>query len=300
MRIATRNRTAIARLVLVACLIACVSGCGLSRPQIAAARGFADATATLGRIGADEFSGLRSGIVEMNTRALALDDSAPASSYLYDRPTRLGEMRRRIEACEALAAYGTLLGSLAGGDRSDSLAKAATTLVERTDAALGDALTDEQAAAISGSISGLGGLLTAARRAHAVRTLARSFAPVLDSIAFLLERDFALGRGADGFLAAHENAARDLQLAASLVLDAPAARSATERELAARALETAHRAFERDSAVASSAARAVVALREANGRLLRELASRKPDPSSFRALAKAARELADLCRILSK
>ncbi|GAB6111757.1 hypothetical protein [Desulfomicrobium salsuginis] len=195
------------------------AGCATTAPQRDATEAFGLATERIGRLGEDEFTAVRSGIIRLNTHQAILDGRVKSTDLQYDGPATAAATAERISACKTLRMYGDLLMRLASDDRSQFVRRSAITFADSAAETMGASLNPRQQAAIDGIIDGLTRIWTERRKENSIREVVLAFEDVVNTMADRILADFILDGRPTSFLAVYEAEARQLQSMADSMLD---------------------------------------------------------------------------------
>jgi len=282
-------------------LILCFStGCALTAKQKAAVSQFSDSAATLGDVTSSELKAMRHGAVKMTIERLLLGgkskDPNLGDQTSLDRGFELNRVETVSAATLALAAYGKTLASLVDDTQSADLNVASHEFV----ASLGNVpeakkqLTDEQLEAIGTAIQEVGTLWVDWKRKQAVTTIVKASRQAVAHLCDLLIRDFDPKRGwvalqlqviEDPLIAEATNALYD-------------GRTYNDRKIALDAFRLAHGNKMRRTEVLTRVVDAAVAMKQANGALVRAVDQLGWSVQDIRSFAERVRSLTNAAHII--
>lgn len=288
------------RIITCCSFVIALSSCGLSANQIVKTQSFGTATASIGKLGEEEFVNIRKGIIEMNQELVAIDNTKTADSLVFDKPTYTEPTAKRVAASKALKLYGELLSKLASEDRSENLQKAANALLDNTSAALDKDLADDKKGAINKLIVGLGSFWVEKKKSEATKEIIFAYQEPVNELADLLSQDFSLDDGALGYLKAYETTAKRLKNAAMKLVNAGDKYSVLERDRAVHALVLADSAITRANELNNKAKKSIEGLKKANAELVKVMSNQKYTTEDIKDYAKQIQELVNTYQVLSK
>lgn len=294
------NMKCLIRILCFFIFIAMTSGCGLTGNQIVKTQSFGAATASIGKLGEDEFTNIRNGIIEMNKELVTIDNTKKSDSLVFDKPAFAGPTSKRIAACKALKLYGELLVDLATEDRSANMQIAAKSLIDNTAVALNKDLSDEQKGAINKIIVGIGSFWIEKKKSDALKEIVPAYKESIDNLADLLIEDFSIEDGSLGYLKAYDVTAERLKNAAIILVNAGDKYNVLERDRAVHALVMAEEAKIRANELSKKAKNAIESLKKANTELVTVIKDKEYSTGDIKDYAKQIQELANMYQVLTK
>jgi hypothetical protein len=287
--------------ILACCSLAVVlSSCGLTANQIVKTQSFGSATASIGKLGEEEFVTIRNSIIDMNKELVVIDNTKTADSLVFDKPTYAEPTSKRVAASKALKLYGELLSKLVSEDRSENLQQAANSLLDNTSAALQQDLADDKKGAINKLIVGLGSFWVEKKKAAAVKAIIFAYQEPVNELADLLIQDFSLDDGGLGYLKAYETTAIRLKNASIRLVDAGGKYSVLERDRAVNGLVLAETAIARSKELSSKAKKSIEGLKKANAELVKVMSNQHYTSDDIKNYARQIQELVNIYQVLSK
>lgn len=290
----------IARILTFTLLVALLSGCGLTSQQIVKTKSFGTETASIGKLGEEEFVNIRNGIIEMNKLFVSIDFAQSSESFVFDKPTSAESTQKRIAACKALKLYGELLVILVTEDRSENLQKAATALIDNTAVALDKEPSEEQKGSINRIIVGLGSFWVDKKKQDSVNEIIPAYKQSVDNLADLLIKDFSLEDDSEGYLRGYIVTANRLKNASLRFVNAGNKYTVLERERAVYALVMAEEAITRATELSKKAVRAIESLKKANEELTKVIREQEYTTEDIKKYSRHIQELLNMYQVLAK
>jgi hypothetical protein len=286
------------RILSCALVVALISGCGLTNNQIVKTQSFGAATASIGKLGEEEFVNIRNGIIEMNKELVSIDNTKTSNSLVFDKPTFAEPTSKRIAASKALKLYGELLVKLVTEDRSENLQKAANAFIDNTAVALNKELSDDNKGAINKIIVGLGSYWLDKKKADSAKEIVPAYQQPVDDLADLLREDFSLEDGL-GYLKAYETTAKRLKNASMRLVNAGNKYTVLERDRAVHAFVMAEKAIIRSTELSKKAKKSIGNLKKANTELVKVIGEQKYSTDDIKVYAKQIQELVNMYQVLT-
>ena len=252
-------------LVFLCCL---ATACATTAPQRDAAEAFGLATDRIGRLGEEEFTAVRNGIIRLRKFQAILDATATAEDLQFDAPATPQTTAQRISACKSLRMYGDLLMRLASDDRTQFVRRSAIVFADSVSESQGTSLNAAQQAAIDNVIEGLSRLWTEGRKTDSIRAVILAFEDTVNALADRILADFVLDGASGSFLAAYDEAARRLRDTAVPVIDAGSSVDADQRRQAVNAHYMAQAALVRAQEVGLRMHNAIGIFKRANAEIV--------------------------------
>lgn len=282
---------------LILFLTILVSGCGLSQSQRQGVQSFGQATATLGKVGQDEFVQSRQDVIAMNQYRLKLG-AGEVNLEKMDGSFTLQRVQLRVAALQALQDYGELLWQLASKDLNKDFGAAAGQFVTSLRSVKGLELSEDKAGAITLIATSVGGLLLEAARAKAVQRIVEETSPVVQKLADLVKNTF--DDEGTGWSAGYEQAIKtldgDLIVARKQLADGPHPNRAIVAEASAYLAKSTLRFKESSHLIKEAAGQLATAERE-----LKELLKHEDvTPARISAYTQSIKQLIQAIKILEK
>ena len=281
-------------------IIIFLSGCGLSSNQIVKTQSFGAATASIGKLGEEEFVNIRNGIIEMNRELVSIDNTKTSNSLVFDKPTFAEPTSKRVAASKSLKLYGELLVKLVSEDRTENLQKAANALVDNTSAALGKALSGEKKEVIDRIIVGFGSFWIEKNKADTTKEIITAYQKPINDLADLLKEDFSVDDGSLGYLKAYQTTAKRLKNASMRLVNAGNQYTVLERERAVHAFVLAEMAITRSSELSKKSKKVIDGLKKANEELVKVIREEDFSTDDIKSYAKQIQELSNMYQVLTK
>lgn len=280
------------------CLLA--AGCATTAPQRDATEAFGLATDRFGRMGEEEFTAVRNGIIRLRKFQAILDSAAAADDLQFDAPATSETTAERLSACKSLRMYGDLLMRLASDDRTQFVRRSAIVFADSVEETLGASLDAEQQAAIDNVIAGLSGFWTQKRKTESIRNVLLAYEDVVNAMADRIQADFVLGGAPGTFLAAYDDAARRLQDTAAPIVDAGPSVDPNLRRQAVNAYYMAQAAQVRARDIGVRMENAVGTLKKANAEIVSGTRGKACDTELIKEYGRLIQKIANLRQVMPR
>jgi len=287
-------------LVLPLLPVLLLSACGLTSHQIIKTQSFGSATASMGKLGEEEFINIRRDIIAMNKELVAIDNSKLANSLNFDKAVPAEDTSKRVAASKALKLYGELLSQLASEDRTEDLQKSANALLDATSTALKDNFPDDKKSALTSVVAGFGSLWIARKKADAAKRIVLAYQQPVKELVELLQHDFSLEDDAEGYIKAYDVTAKRLKNASMRLVNAGDKYSVLERDRAVQALVLSETNITRVAELSNKAKNALKGLQKANVELVSVMNNQKYTTDDIKEYARQVQELVNSYQVLSK
>ena len=273
------------------------AGCATTAPQRDATEAFGLATDRFGRMGEEEFTTVRNGIVRLRKFQAILDSTATADELQFDAPATSETTAERLSACKSLRMYGDLLMRLASDDRTQFVRRSAIVFSDSVEETMGTSLNAQQQAAIDNVIAGLASLWTERRKTDSIRAVLLAFEDVVNAMADRIQADFVMDGAPGTFLSAYDDAARRLLETAAPIVDAGSSVDANLRRQAVNAHYMAQAALVRAQDIGLRMKTAIRTLKMANAEIVSGIRGNTCDVELIREYGRLIQKIANLRQV---
>lgn len=284
------------------CVFLCffAAGCATTAPQRDATEAFGLATDRFGRMGEEEFTAVRNGIIRLRKFQAILDATAASDDLLFDAPATSETTAERLSACKSLRMYGDLLMRLASDDRTHFVRRSAIVFADSVEETMGASLNAGQQASIDNVIAGLACMWTERRKTDSIRAVLLAFEDVVNAMADRIQADFVLDGAPGTFLAAYDEAARRLRDTAAPIVDAGPSADPSLRRQAVNAHYMAQAALVRAQDIGLRMQRAVLTLKKANAQIVSCIRGGACDAELIKEYGRLIQKIANLRQVMPR
>lgn len=279
--------------------VALLTGCGLSNYQVVKTQTFGAATASIGKLGEEEFVNIRNGIIEMNKKLAVIDHTKTAKNLTFDKPTYAQPTSIRIAASKALKYYGELLVKLSAEDRNENLQAVSNALLNNVEVALSKEFSSEKKDAINTIIVNLGSFWVEKKKLDALKVIIPAYEDAVNKLADLMSEDFSVENGALGYLKAYQVTAKRLKNISIRLINAGDRYTILERSYIINAYASAEEAIVKSERLSEKAQRVISSLKNANTELVKVIQEEKYATDDIKKYRKQLQELVNMYQVLT-
>jgi hypothetical protein len=288
-------------LLLSACLLFLITGCGLRASQKAYVVDFAAASSAVGKIASDELVSMRDDTITMNTHRIeliGLDPKYPGLDELHGK-FKPEDSLVIFKAIDTLKTYGESLLAFAKDTQKDELTKASSNLITSIDSLPSNyvKVSKDQQDAIQQLVITGGGLIVEEMKEKAIKNIVTIYENQVTTLADLLSREF--DESTDDSLAASFLATSSR----SLVVSQEALKTCPDvlcRERAMRNYKESVANLDRGKLITKNVAKAIGELKKANTELVKAVQSDKIEIKDIKEFSATVKTLIDAVKLLRK